>query len=300
MRLALKVDVDTLVGYKEGVPALLELLAAQGIRASFFVAVGPDHSGRAIRRLFTHRGFLSKMLRTRAPSLYGLKTLLYGTLLPGPQIAAAAPELLRKIVAAGHDLGLHGYDHVYWQDRLPNLPATAINAQIHQAQEVFQRYLGYPAIAFAAPGWQTTPAAWECLVQAGFYYVSNTRGVGPYFPRVNGKALPLLEIPTTLPTWDELLGRDRRQGEACRAAILAALRPGRTEVFTLHAEVEGRHYRRDFARLLEELQARRVTFVTLLDWARELLQTPQQIPTARVEQGVLPGRAGTVSLQRMG
>lgn len=300
MRLALKVDVDTLVGYKEGVPALLELLAAQGIRASFFVAVGPDHSGRAIRRLFTHRGFLSKMLRTRAPSLYGLKTLLYGTLLPGPQIAAAAPELLRKIVAAGHDLGLHGYDHVYWQDRLPNLPVTAINAQIHQAQEVFQRYLGYPAIAFAAPGWQTTPAAWECLVQAGFYYVSNTRGVGPYFPRVNGKALPLLEIPTTLPTWDELLGRDRRQGEACRAAILAALRPGRTEVFTLHAEVEGRHYRRDFARLLEELQARRVTFVTLLDWARELLQTPQQIPTARVEQGVLPGRAGTVSLQRMG
>ena len=38
-----------------------------GVPASFFVAMGPDHSGRAIRRLFTHKGFLQKMLRTGAP-----------------------------------------------------------------------------------------------------------------------------------------------------------------------------------------------------------------------------------------
>ena len=109
--------------FKEGVPALLRVLAAKGVPASFFVAMGPDHSGRAIRRLFTHKGFLSKMLRTGAPRLYGLKTMLYGTLLPGPPIAGSAPELLRQITAAGHELGLHGYDHVLWQDRLPSMTA---------------------------------------------------------------------------------------------------------------------------------------------------------------------------------
>lgn len=300
MRLALKVDVDTLVGYKEGVPALLQLLADRGIRASFFVAMGPDHSGRAIRRLFTHRGFLTKMLRTKAPSLYGLKTLLYGTLLPGPQIVAAAPELLTKVVAAGHELGLHGYDHVRWQDRLPKLTVAEIATEIRLAQEIFSRQLGYPATAFAAPGWQTTAAAWQCLMQAGFYYVSNTRGRGPYYPVVHGKPLPLLEIPTTLPTLDELLGLEGRRPAACRAEILAALRPDRTEVFTIHAEVEGRHYLQDFTRLLEQLQAAGVSFITLLDWARELQQQPAAIPAATVQPGVLPGRAGTVSLQGSG
>lgn len=300
MRLALKVDVDTLVGYKEGVPALLQLLVDRGIRASFFVAMGPDHSGRAIRRLFTHRGFLTKMLRTRAPSLYGWKTLLYGTLLPGPQIVAAAPELLTKIVAGGHELGIHGYDHVRWQDRLPQMSPAAITTEIQQAQEVYRRHLGYPATAFAAPGWQTTAAAWECLRQAGFYYVSNTRGREPYYPIVQGKILPLLEIPTTLPTLDELLGLEGRRPEACGAEILTALRPDRTEVFTIHAEVEGRPYLQDFARLLSQLQDAGVSFITLLEWARALQQQPAAIPAAVVQPGALPGRAGTVSVQGPG
>lgn len=297
MRLALKVDVDTLVGYREGVPALLSLLAGKDIRASFFVAMGPDHSGRAIRRLFTHRGFLHKMFRTRAPRLYGFKTLLYGTLLPGPQIVAAAPELLTKIVAGGHELGIHGYDHVRWQDRLPKLSLAEIGDEIRQAQEVITRRLGYPAISFAAPGWQTTATAWEALVRAGFYYVSNTRGQGPYWPVQNGKQYPLLEIPTTLPTLDEQLGLNGRRAADFNREIGARLQSGQTAVLTLHAEVEGRLFLREFENLLDYLLARQVQFIRLLDWAQELHQQPQTIPAAAVVAGELPGRAGQVSLQ---
>ena len=50
--LGLKVDVDTLRGYLEGVPALLDLFRKRGIRASFFFSMGPDNSGKAIRRIF--------------------------------------------------------------------------------------------------------------------------------------------------------------------------------------------------------------------------------------------------------
>jgi undecaprenyl phosphate-alpha-L-ara4FN deformylase len=297
MRLALKVDVDTLVGFQEGVPALLRVLAAKGVPASFFVAMGPDHSGRAIRRLFTHKGFLSKMLRTGAPRLYGLKTMLYGTLLPGPPIAGSAPELLRQITAAGHELGLHGYDHVFWQDRLPCMTDDAVRVEIHRAQKVFQEILGYPAISFAAPGWQCTPAALDALSADHFYYISNTRGYGPYFPHTSARAWPILEIPTTLPTMDELLGLEGRTAADYNAEILAGMASGRTEVLTIHAEVEGRVCFQEFTDLLARLHTKGVTFIRLVDYAQELWRQPDLINRSPMAPGTLPGRAGTVSCQ---
>ena len=65
--LVLKTDVDTLKGYREGVPRLLEIFRTRKIKASFFFSFGPDNSGKAIRRIF-RKGFVKKMLRTKAPS----------------------------------------------------------------------------------------------------------------------------------------------------------------------------------------------------------------------------------------
>src|SRR5574337_1828294 len=104
-----------------------------GLRASFFIAGGPDHSGRAIRRVF-RRGFVGKMLRTNAVSTYGWRTLLYGTVLPGPQIARSFPDTVRGLLRDGHEVGMHGYDHAYWQDRLPELSVDAVAAELCRAR----------------------------------------------------------------------------------------------------------------------------------------------------------------------
>src|SRR4030095_14637989 len=95
-QVAIKVDVDTYVGLRDGVPALARVLERRGLRASFFIACGPDHTGRALRRL-VKPGFLAKTLRTNVPGTYGWRTLLYGTLLPGPQIARSFPQHLRAL-----------------------------------------------------------------------------------------------------------------------------------------------------------------------------------------------------------
>jgi len=115
MQLALRVDVDTRLGLHEGVPRLLELFNRYAIRASFFVTFGPDRSGRALRRLI-RPSFIAKMWRTNPFKLYGFKTLLAGTLLPSQPVGEGEPALLKDIVAEGHELGIHGYDHVRWQD----------------------------------------------------------------------------------------------------------------------------------------------------------------------------------------
>ena len=101
-RVALKVDCDTYVGTRDGIPRLLELFAARGIRATFFFTYGPDRSGVAVRRIFTRPGFLRKMLRSRAPSLYGFPTMLYGTFLASPMIGERCAAVIRSVARAGH------------------------------------------------------------------------------------------------------------------------------------------------------------------------------------------------------
>jgi hypothetical protein len=78
----LKVDVDTLRGTQEGVPALMRLFEKHAVRATFLFSLGPDHTGRALKRVF-RPGFLAKVRRTSVTSHYGMKTLLYG---PGSSV----------------------------------------------------------------------------------------------------------------------------------------------------------------------------------------------------------------------
>jgi hypothetical protein len=81
--IALKIDVDTDRGTAEGVPRLAQQLERMGIRATFLFSLGPDNTGRAMKRVF-RKGFLKKVQRTSVVQHYGIKTLLYGTLLPAP------------------------------------------------------------------------------------------------------------------------------------------------------------------------------------------------------------------------
>ncbi|MGA9754511.1 MAG: polysaccharide deacetylase family protein [Desulfobaccales bacterium] len=296
-RLGLKIDVDTLEGFRKGVPALMEVLANHEVKASFFLALGPDHSGRAIFRVFRQRGFLEKMWRTRAPALYGFKTMCYGTLLPGPKIGAAAPHLLPRLAAAGHEVGLHGYDHVRWHDHLYNLPPAKVAQEITLAQDAYTSFMGRRAYSFAAPGWQCSLSSRANLAAQNFLYASDTRGAAPYFPAFGDTVTSVLEIPTTLPTLDELLGFHGCRSQDFTSLVLSRLDNGLPQVLTIHAEVEGGPFLGEFARLLARCRERRVEFFRLEDWARELLKEPAGLPVAQVNSQRLPGRAGYVSCQ---
>src|SRR5476649_779231 len=115
MKLALKIDVDTFRGTREGVPALIDILKRHGAGATFLFSLGPDHTGRAIKRAL-RPGFMKKVSRTSVLEHYGLKTLLYGTLLPGPDIGVECADILRSVRDAGFEVGIHTWDHVKWQD----------------------------------------------------------------------------------------------------------------------------------------------------------------------------------------
>jgi undecaprenyl phosphate-alpha-L-ara4FN deformylase len=293
-RVALKIDVDTFRGTRDGVPALLEDLAAAAVKASFFFTVGPDNSGRAVLRIFRKRGFLAKMLRTNAARMYGWRTALYGTLLPAPEIGRRCRAVLAAVAAAGHEVGLHAWDHVAWQDRLDRLPRAAVEAQLDRGIAAFEEIFDARPRAFAAPAWFCTDEAFAALDARGFDYLSVSRGaVAPFYPRVAGRTLATLEVPTTLPTLDEELGRDGIGPDNYVARLVARYRPGADEVLTVHSETEGLAYRGLFQQLLRRHRELGVETRTLGELAAE---TRARAAAGEISYGEVAGRAGKVVL----
>ena len=292
-QVALKVDVDTYVGLRDGLPAMVRALDRRGLRASFYVSMGPDHSGRAIRRLLKP-GFFAKMLRTKAPSMYGWRTILYGTLLPGPPIARSFPEHLRALERDGFEVGVHGYDHVYWHDRLNHLAEPAVRAELERGLRTFEEILGTRPQSFAAPGWQCTAASLAAIDDAGLRYHSCTRGTVPFRPAVGERVFRTLEIPTTWPTLDEVYGVEGTDAASLNGFFLSCLRPG-LNVHTVHTEAEGMSLLPLFESLLDALRPQ-VDFVRLIDVAGSL--DAAALPVAQVlSEGTMPGRGGTVAVQ---
>ncbi|MFH1059486.1 MAG: polysaccharide deacetylase family protein [Pseudomonadota bacterium] len=293
-RVVLKVDVDTRVGFLDGARRLADLMAGLGVRASFFIAMGPDHSGRALKRL-TKPGFLQKQLKAKAASAFGLRTMLYGILLPGPIIARSAPGLINRLVNEGHEVGLHGWDHVFWHDRVRRLDPERTRRELTRAANLFRELTGFAPAAFAAPGWQVSDAALRVMAELGISHISCTRGRAPFRPLAAGEVLPLIELPTTLPTADEVLSLPEVNPANLGRWLAAQVRTGDLNVFTLHGEVEGRAMLpalRDFITSLQDQGAR---FVRLIDAARDAARAP--LPAEAIAWGRVPHRAGEVAYQ---
>ncbi|MBP1727938.1 MAG: arnD [Deltaproteobacteria bacterium] len=291
---ALKVDVDSYAGTRDGVPRLISILDGFGIRATFYFSMGPDNTGKAVRRIFTRKGFLRKMLRTRHHTASGIKTLLYGTLLPAPLIAASFPEILLHTEKSGHEVGIHCWDHVKWHDLLPWLPKPVTAMELGKASSQFESIFGRRTRTTAAPGWTVSPDSLEVQDAMELAYCSDSRGTHPFYPVMAGRTFQTLQLPTTWPTMDQILGENGITAETVNSHYLALLSPG-LHVHTIHAEMEGGPLADVFADLLQRLLAAGVRFVTL---AAAVEEFGKSAPACAVEMGTLPGWAGEIALQR--
>lgn len=290
--LSLRVDVDTLEGSIKGIPALLRLLDRHQMQASFYVSLGPDNSGKALRRIF-RPGFLAKMRRTNATKLYGLRTMLYGTLLPAPLIHQKAAAALRSIQTEGHEVGLHAWDHVQYHDLLDRKSEAWLKAWFDQAHGAFLEVFGRPAEGAVSPAWRCNDRTLLLQEGRGLAYAGDCRGLEPFYPLVEGRALPTLQIPTTLPTLDELLGLDGLGPAEVNAKVLSLVREDALNVYALHTEVEGGALAEAFSDLLAGIRAQGIHVRTHRDWLPEL--KAQNPPTRPVSRRDIPGRAGWVS-----
>jgi len=294
-RIVLKIDVDTLRGTREGTPNLARMLERRGARATFLFSLGPDHTGWALRRVF-RPGFLKKVSRTSVVEHYGIKQLLYGTLLPGPDIGRRAAAEMRAVRDAGFETGIHTWDHVYWQDNVRRQPRDWTVRQMQASFERYREIFGTEPSTHGAAGWQMNDYAFEQIDAWGMAYASDGRGHGPYRPTVNGRALSHVQMPTTLPTLDEILGIDGiDEGNAAAHLLKKTARDSGDHVFTLHAELEGQRLAPIFEALLAGWQAQGHTLVTMGDYYASL--DLDSLPSYPVTWGEIHGRSGALIVQ---
>jgi len=294
--LALKVDVDTLRGTREGVPRLVELLERRGAGATFLFSLGPDHTGRAIRRVF-RRGFLRKVSRTSVVEHYGVRQLLYGTLLPGPDIGRRCGELMRRVAKGGFEVGIHSWDHVRWQDHVQRKDLAWTRREMQRAVNRFVEIFGLPPRTHGAAGWQMNSNAYRLEAEFRFDYCSDTRGAGPFLPVLDGTVVPCPQLPTTLPTLDELMGIEGMDADQCADYLLrlTADHPGADHVYTLHAELEGMKLAKVFDYLLQGWRRQGYGLISMRTYFETLDVT--QLPRHAVTLGTVSGRSGTLALQ---
>jgi undecaprenyl phosphate-alpha-L-ara4FN deformylase len=296
MILALKIDVDTLRGTREGVPTLVTLLKKHAADATFLFSLGPDHTGRAIKRIF-RPGFFGKVRRTSVVRHYGMKTLLYGTVLPGPDIGRRAADVMRATRDAGFETGIHTWDHVRWQDGVAGADAEWTRAEMHRACERYAEIFGAPPLMHGAAGWQMNVHALRLTQQLGFEYCSDGRGTHPHLPVWNAELIRCPQLPTTLPTLDELVGREGITDGNVAAHVLELTKEPRASghVFTLHAELEGMALAPAFEQLLIGWKAQGWTLASM----RTLLDTlqPLALPRCEVAPGTVAGRSGELLVQ---
>ena len=295
-KLALKVDVDTYRGTRKGVPRLVELLKKHGAGATFFFSLGPDHTGRAVKRAF-RPGFFSKVSRTSVLSHYGLRTLLYGTLLPGPDIGRRCREVMRSARDAGFEVGIHCWDHVKWQDGVGGAGARWTERQMELARSRFEAIFGERARAHGAAGWQMNRHALRLTQRLGFDYCSDTRGTRPFIPVWRAEIVACPQLPTTLPTLDELIGTDGIDAKNVADHILGLTRnaPAEGHVYTLHAELEGGKLAAPFESLLSGWKRQGYELVPLRELAESL--DLKSLPRNEIALGPVPGRSGSLALQ---
>jgi peptidoglycan/xylan/chitin deacetylase (PgdA/CDA1 family) len=266
IRLGLKVDVATSRGARIGVPRLMELFSRHNAGASFFFALGPER-------------------------------LLHRSWLPGAELGRRRAALLRNVRDAGFEVGIQAFDPVRWMSRSVEAGQAWTREQMEHACASFMRVFGVPPHAHAASGWRMNRHAWRLTQRLGFRYSSDTRGSCPYIPVCNAEVVACPQLPTTLPTLEELIARDRiRDEEAVGAMLRATANPPLTgHVFSMRAEREGLRYAPLLDELLAAWRAQGYTFTPLQDFLLDI--NLARLPRHAVAEGTVPGRTPPVALQ---
>jgi peptidoglycan/xylan/chitin deacetylase (PgdA/CDA1 family) len=148
-----------------------------------------------------------------------------------------------------------------------------------------------------AAGWQMNGHAFRLHDEMGLRFASDTRGTHPFKPALGDGISHCVQLPTTLPTLDELIGRADLADRTPVAHLLSLTEAGdRDHVYTLHAELEGRKLMPWFEQLLKGWQAQGYRLTSMGEYHGSLDRAT--IPVGAVVYREIPGRSGVLAVQQ--
>jgi peptidoglycan-N-acetylglucosamine deacetylase len=161
-------------------------------------------------------------------------------------------ELVKRIVAAGHEIGHHGYVHESPQLLTPQEERSVLERGLEALARHGQKPAGY-----RSPGGEVSPSTYPLLLEYGFRYDSSQVGRDtPYWVEINGRQTELAEVPFAWeltdsahflfafsPTYMTGMSAPSKVEEIWWGDFDGAYRDNDIFVLTLHPEIIGRRHR---------------------------------------------------------
>jgi peptidoglycan/xylan/chitin deacetylase (PgdA/CDA1 family) len=209
--------------------------------------------------------------------------------------AESFPRAVGAILAAGHEIGHHGYGHEDPGTQSPDEERRSLE----QGLAVLERFLGAPPLGYRSPSWDYSHSTLPLLVEHSFLYDSSlfAGDFHPYHPRIGdrvglheplqaGEEVDLWEFPVDfcLDDWPHFTFNFNplRVGLSAPSKVLEIWQgeldfmiqhePDGVLTVTMHPQVIGRGHRMAFLEQLIQhaLSQGLVRFARLVDVAKEL------------------------------
>ena len=167
---------------------------------------------------------------------------------------------------------------------------------MRRARDRYQEIFGTHALTRGAPEWRMNRYAFRYTKRLGFQHCSDTRGTAPFIPVVRGEIVACPQLPTTLPTLDELLAAGVTPDDAVRRVLDASRDPASTgHVYALRAEVEGTVFTPALRALLAGWRALGYRVVSLHDYAAGL--DLSRLPRRIIAEEFVAGTRGAIAVE---
>jgi peptidoglycan-N-acetylglucosamine deacetylase len=161
---------------------------------------------------------------------------------PG-RVAERHHDRVAEIVAAGHEIALHGYTH--------RSPATMRpedeRSELAQAREILEGF-GTPVVGYRSPAWEFSPITVDLLAEHGIAYSSNFMDdIAPYRHPQGVVELPVQWLLDDAPhfwfsarDWDRTIATAEHVRQIWTEELDGIRAWGGCCVFTMHPQIIGR------------------------------------------------------------
>jgi undecaprenyl phosphate-alpha-L-ara4FN deformylase len=240
VKIALRICAENYRQTRDGVPQIIEALQRHSVGATFLFSLGPDRTGRAIRYGFSATA-MRRATAEKTLSREGFAALCYGTVWPAPDIGNRCAKTMQEAKVAGFEVANHGWSHASWLHQIAEADAAWTTTEMQRAKKKFASIFDFEPTGHAAASWQMNIQSLRMTQRLGYQWASDSRGRHPFVPVWNGELIHCPQLPTTLPTFDELIGTDGHDSDNVHLQLhkLTTVDASAGHVFTVHADLYG-------------------------------------------------------------
>lgn len=278
----LRFDVDTELCLREGVKPLCKAAERCGVSLTFFI-----NPGRAIDRGLLLSEALSGNTGRRntehAPAFGSVKKLGHSEtlrlLIRNPRTLPAQRAMVRRLVAGGHEVGLHGgHNHATWQRNACRWDRERVARDVAWGRARLEEAAGCAVTSFASPGWTSPPELADILAAQKFSVMADARDAHAVPERLCTSSGYIASVPNTLAGEPGGIGylESRRAAGLTDQAVLAGLDDILVEAPPYlcmydHPFYAGRHAIGLFERIIERILGQGYEVVSCAEAGRRAL-----------------------------